>query len=162
MKKLFILFIFIFNFAHSNSLGLTNTDLIILKKIKTLTDDTMMKYTLMAIAVKESSVGKNQVNVISNDYGLFQSNIKSVLRRQNVEDNLPNRRYFAYKLLSDVGFATANAIVELQYWQSVHKESWSKIWASYNTGFKYETSTGVAYARDIFKIIRKLKLEYNL
>ena len=40
----------------------------------------MMKYTLMAIAVKESSVGKNQVNVISNDYGLFQSNIKSVLR----------------------------------------------------------------------------------
>ena len=79
MKKLFILFIFIFNFAHSNSLGLTNTDLIILKKIKTLTDDTMMKYTLMAIAVKESSVGKNQVNVISNDYGLFQSNIKSVL-----------------------------------------------------------------------------------
>ena len=162
MKKLFILFIFIFNFAYSNSLGLTNTDLIILKKIKTLTDDTMMKYTLMAIAVKESSVGKSQVNVISNDYGLFQSNIKSVLRRQNVEDNLPNRRYFAYKLLSDVGFATANAIVEIDYWKKVHNNNWVRIWASYNAGWRYKSNTGIIYANSIFDIMKKLRFEYNL
>ena len=36
----------------------------------------MMKYTLMAIAVKEVICWKNLINEISNDYGLFQSNIK--------------------------------------------------------------------------------------
>ena len=53
MKKILLLILCIYNLAFSNSLGLTNTDLIILKKIKSLTDDKMMKYTLMAIAIKE-------------------------------------------------------------------------------------------------------------
>lgn len=162
MKKLFILFLFIFNFSYSNSLGLTNTDLLILKKIKSLTNDKMMKYTLMAIAVKESSVGKNQINEISNDYGLFQSNIKSVLRRQNVEDNLENRKYFAEKLLTDPGFAAKNAIVEINYWREVHENNWLRVWASYNTGWRYKSNTGIIYANSIFDIMKKLRFEYNL
>ena len=93
MKKILIILCLFYNFAFSNSLGLSETDIIILKKIKSLTDDRMMKYTLMALAIKESSVGKNQINLISNDFGLFQSNIKSVIRRQKVQDNLFNRKY---------------------------------------------------------------------
>jgi len=162
MKKILLLTLCIYNLAFSNSLGLTNTDLIILKKIKTLTDDTMMKYTLMAIAIKESSVGKKQINFESNDYGLFQSNIKSVLRRQYVEDNYYNRRYFAYKLLNDVAFSTANAIVEIDYWREIHKDNWVKVWASYNTGWRYNSNLGVIYANSIFDIIKKLRFEYNL
>jgi hypothetical protein len=162
MKKILLLILCIYNLAFSNSLGLTNTDLIILKKIKSLTDDTMMKYTLMAIAIKESSVGKKQVNDFSNDYGLFQSNIKSVLRRQYVEDNYYNRRYFAYKLLNDVAFSTANAIVEIDYWREIHKENWVKVWASYNAGWRYNSNVGVLYANSIFSIIKKLRFEYNL
>ena len=72
MKKILIILCLFYNFAFSNSLGLSETDIIILKKIKSLTDDRMMKYTLMALAIKESSVGKNQINLISNDFGLFQ------------------------------------------------------------------------------------------
>ncbi|RXJ84362.1 transglycosylase SLT domain-containing protein [Arcobacter cloacae] len=162
MKKILLLILLVFSFSYSNSLGLTNTDLIILKKIKTLTDDTMMKYTLMAIAIKESSVGKKQINSVSNDYGLFQSNIKSVIRRQKVEDNPQNREYFARKLLTDVGFATANAIVEIDYWREIHKENWVRIWASYNTGWRFSSNTGVLYASSIFDIIKKLKFEYDL
>ena len=162
MKKILISFLLFFTFAYSNSLGLSNTDIIILKKIKSLTDDKMMKYTLMALAIKESSVGKNQINLISNDFGLFQSNIKSVIRRQKVPDNIHNRRYFAQKLLDDVGFATANAIVEIDYWRKVHDENWVKVWASYNTGWKYKSDTGLAYASHVFDIIKKLKFEYNL
>ena len=70
-----------------------------------------MKYTLMAIAIKESSVGKQLINNVSKDYGLFQANIKSVIRRQKVQDNIYNRNYFAKKLVYDAGFSTANAIV---------------------------------------------------
>ena len=116
----------------------------------------------MALAIKESSVGKNLVNPISNDYGLFQSNIKSVIRRQKVPDNLFNRRYFSQKLVSDVAFSTANAIVEIDFWRKVHKDNWIKIWASYNTGWKYVSNDGLNYATSIFDIIKKLKYEYNL
>ena len=121
-----------------------------------------MKYTLMALAIKESSVGKNLVNPISNDYGLFQSNIKSVIKRQKVSDTIYNRRYFANKLVYDVGFSTANAIVEIDYWKKVHKNNWIKIWASYNTGWKYNSDIGIQYATSVFDIIKKLKYEYDL
>ena len=162
MKKTILLLLFIYNLSFSNSLGLTNVDLIILEKIKSLTDNKMMKYTLMAIAIKESSVGKKQINNISNDYGLFQSNIKSVNRRQKVEDNFHNRIFFANKLLYDVGFSTANAIVEIDYWRNIHRENWVRVWSSYNAGWRYSSNTGVLYAHSIFDIIKKLRFEYNL
>ena len=162
MKKTILLLLLTFNLCYSNSLGLSTLDIIILKKIKSLTDDNYMKYTLMAIAIKESSIGKNLINPISNDYGLFQSNIKSVIKRQKVSDTIYNRRYFANKLVYDVGFSTANAIVEIDYWKKVHKNNWIKIWASYNTGWKYNSDIGIQYATSVFDIIKKLKYEYDL
>ena len=64
--------------------------------------------------------------------------------------------------MNDVGFATANAIIELEYWRKVHKDNWIKIWSSYNTGFSYRSDTGFFYAKDILEIIKKLKNEYQL
>jgi hypothetical protein len=162
MKKILIVLSLFYSFAFSNSLGLSDKDILVLKKIKSLTDDKMMKYTLMALAIKESSVGKNQINLITNDFGVFQGNIKSVVRRQNIDDNLNTRRFLAKKLLSDAGFAMANAIEEVNYWRKVHKEDWPRVWASYNTGWSYKTKTGLAYSNDVFEIIKKLKYEYKL
>ncbi|QKF72322.1 hypothetical protein AFAEC_0100 [Aliarcobacter faecis] len=156
------IFLLLLNFTFANSLNLTKTDLVILNKIKSLTDEPIMKYSLMAIAIKESSVGKNIANFSSNDFGLFQSNIKTVLSRQYINDTPANRKYFALKLINDVGFATANAIIELEYWRSVHKDNWVKIWSSYNTGFSYKSDTGYLYAKSILEIIKKLKNEYKL
>lgn len=162
MKKIFLIFIILISTLYSNSLNLTSQDIIILKKIKSLSDDKMMKYTLMALAIKESSLGKNLINSKSNDYGLFQCNIKSVLNRQKVKDTSYNRKYFASKLIKDVGFATANAIIEIEYWQKVHNKNWVKTWASYNTGWRYNSNTGLKYASSVLDIIKKLRLEYNL
>ena len=44
-----------------------------------------MKYTLMAIAYKRVFSWKKQINNVSNDYGLFQSKYKSVIRRQKLK-----------------------------------------------------------------------------
>ena len=162
MKKILIVLSLLYSVAFSNSLGLSDKDILVLKKIKSLTDDKMMKYTLMALAIKESSVGKNQINLITNDFGVFQGNIKSVVRRQNIDDNLNTRRFLAKKLLSDAGFAMANAIEEVNYWRKVHKEDWPRVWASYNTGWSYKTKTGLAYSNDVFEINKKLKYEYKL
>jgi hypothetical protein len=162
MKKIIFILLTFFNFAFSNSLALTPQDITVLKKIKSLTNEKMMKYTLMALAIKESSVGKNQINSVTNDFGFFQGNIKTVVRRQNVQDNEMVRKYLADKLLNDAGFAMANAISEVNYWRKVHNENWPRIWASYNTGWSYNTKTGLAYSSDVFNIIKKLKYEYKL
>ena len=77
MKKIIFILLTFFNFAFSNSLALTPQDITVLKKIKSLTNEKMMKYTLMALAIKESSVGKNQINLVTNDFGFFQGNIKT-------------------------------------------------------------------------------------
>ena len=162
MKKIFFVLILSFSFLFSNSLKLTVNDIVILKKLKSLTDDKMMKYSLMAIAIKESSLGKYIINSKSEDYGLFQANIKTVLSRQKIKDNSYNRSIYAQKLINDVGFATANAIIELNYWKKVHKENWFKTWASYNTGWNYNSETGIEYSTKVFEIIKKLKIEYKL
>lgn len=162
MKKIILILFICFSFVYSNSLGLSQKDILILKEIKSLSDDRMTQYTLMAIAIKESSVGKYLVNDKSKDYGLFQANIKTVLSREDVDDTKENREYFSNKLVTDVRYAVNNALQELTYWQGVHEESWAKTWASYNTGWKYESKTGLLYATSIFKIIKTLKLEYKL
>lgn len=162
MKKLIFILLTISTFAFSNSLGLTSQDITTLKKIKSLTNEKMMKYTLMALAIKESSIGKNQINLVTNDFGFFQGNIKTVVRRQNIQDNEMVRKYLADKLLNDAGFAMANAISEVNYWRKVHNENWPRIWASYNTGWSYNSKTGLDYSADVFNIIKKLKYEYKL
>lgn len=160
--RLFFLLFFINTLLFSNSLKLDNKDILILKKIKSLSDDEMLSYSLMAIAIKESNIGKYVINSQTNDFGLFQANIKTVLSRQNVKDTKENRIFYANKLINDVSFATANAIIELRYWRKVHKNNWAKTWASYNTGWKYDSKTGFKYANSIFEIIKKLKIEYGL
>lgn len=162
MKRIIFILLTISTFAFSNSLGLTPQDINILKKIRSLTNEKMMKYTLMALAIKESSVGKNQINLVTNDFGFFQGNIKTVVRRQNIQDNEMVRKYLADKLLNDAGFAMANAISEVNYWRKIHNENWPRIWASYNTGWSYNSKTGLDYSADVFNIIKKLKYEYKL
>lgn len=160
--RVFLYLLLFSTFLFSNSLNLDKKDILILKKIKSLTNDEMLAYSLMAIAIKESSLGKYVVNHKTKDYGLFQANIKTVISRQKVKDTKANREFYANKLINDVSFSTANAIIELQYWRGVHKNNWAKTWASYNTGWKFDGKTGFKYANSIFEIIKKLKLEYRL
>lgn len=162
MKEILLVIFLLFSPLFSSTLNLSNKDITILKKIRQLHDDTMMKYTLMALAIKESSIGKNMINSKSNDYGLFQANIRTILSREKAEDTPLNREYFANKLIKDVGYATANAIIEIEYWLKVHKRDWFKAWASYNTGWRYKSNTGKKYSEDIAIIIHTLRNEYKL
>ena len=157
MNKIFFILIFSLTFAFSNSLGLTQKDIVILKKLKSLTDDKMMKYSLMAIAIKESSIGKYLINVDSKDFGLYQANIKTVISRHKVKDTSWNRNKYASWLITDFQFATKNAIAELVYWKKVHKNDWKKVWGSYNGGWRYDSTRARKYSQEIASIIRKLK-----
>lgn len=158
--KIIILFcilitnIFASNFNISQ---LSKEDIKTLKQIKKEGKKYGLSYSLMAIAIKESSLGKYLVNVDSRDYGLYQANIKSVIKRHNVKNTSWNRNKLAMRLISDFNFATKNAIAELNYWKKIHNNDWKKVWSSYNGGWKYNSKTAREYSRQIASIIRKLK-----
>ena len=137
--------------------NLTPQEIKTLKEIKAHGKENGLSYSLMAIAIKESGLGKYLVNVDTKDYGLYQANIKTVISRENAPDTSWNRNVFAMKLISDFQFATKNAIDELTYWQKVHNNNWSRVWSSYNGGWKYNSDAAKQYSKDIASIIRQLK-----
>lgn len=137
--------------------NLTPQELNTLKEIKEHGKKNGLSYSLMAIAIKESGLGKYLVNVDTKDYGIYQANIKTVINRENAQDTSWNRNVLAMKLITDFQFATKNAIDELTYWQKVHNNDWTKVWSSYNGGWKYNSDAARQYSKDIASIIRELK-----
>ncbi|MFK2822339.1 transglycosylase SLT domain-containing protein [Arcobacter sp. YIC-80] len=152
--SLLISSIFANNFNPSK---LSKEDIKMLKMIKQQGEKYGLSYSLMAIAIKESSLGKYLVNVNSKDFGLYQANIKTVISRAKVRDTSWNRNRYAMKLISDFSFATKNAIAELKYWKKVHNNNWRRVWSSYNGGWSYNSKRARKYSRDIASIVRKLK-----
>ena len=159
LKIILFITLFITNIfaANFNAKQLTNEEIQMLKEIKAQGKKYGLSYTLMAIAIKESSLGKYLVNVDSRDYGLYQANIKTVIKRHNAKNTSWNRNKYAMRLISDFKFATKNAIEELVYWKKIHNNDWKKVWSSYNGGWKYNSKRARLYSQDIAKIIQKLK-----
>ena len=149
LKVILLILMFISNIfaADFDIKNLTQDEIETLKEIKLEGQKHGLSYSLMAIAIKESSLGKYLVNVDTKDYGLYQAHLKTVIDRENVKDNSWNRNKFA----------TKNAIDELVYWQKIHKNDWSKVWSSYNGGWKYNSKAAKDYSQDIASIIRELK-----
>lgn len=137
--------------------NLTPQEINTLKEIKEHGKKNGLSYSLMAIAIKESGLGKYLVNVDTKDYGIYQANIKTVISRENAQDTSWNRNVLAMKLITDFQFATKNAIDELTYWQKVHNNDWTKVWSSYNGGWRYNSDAARQYSKDIASIIRELK-----
>ncbi len=142
LKIILITILFISNVFASdfNIKNLTPEEITTLKEIKEHGKEHGLSYSLMAIAIKESSLGKYLVNVDTKDYGIYQANIKTVISRENAKDTSWNRNVLAMKLISDFQFATKNAIDELSYWQKVHNNDWTKVWSSYNAGWRYDSN----------------------
>lgn len=160
MKLKIILFILLFISSFASAIdiqNLTPQELETLKKIKQTGEEYDLSYSLMAIAIKESKLGKFMINDKTQDFGIYQANIKTVINRHNVTDTALNRGLMASKLISDFKFATNNAIAELVYWQKIHKNDWTKVWGSYNAGFKYNSKEAKEYSQDIAQIIKELK-----
>ena len=137
--------------------NLTPQEIKTLKEIKAHGKENGLSYSLMAIAIKESGLGKYLVNVDTKDYGIYQANIKTVISRENAQDTSWNRNVLAMKLITDFQFATKNAIDELTYWQKVHNNDWTKVWSSYNGGWRYNSDAARQYSKDIASIIRELR-----
>ena len=159
LRIILLILLFISNvFASDFDIkSLTQQEIDTLKEIKKQGEQHGLSYSLMAIAIKESGLGKYMINLDTKDFGLYQANIKTVISRQNAKDTSWNRNVLAMKLISDFNFATKNAIDELTFWQKVHNNDWTKVWSSYNGGWRYKSDAAKQYSKDIALIIRELK-----
>ena len=110
-------------------------------------------HTLVAIAWIESEAGKYQINInslSSYDCGVFQSNVRSVLRRaKTLKSSYYTKKAVCTRLIEDMDFAITEALAELTYWEVVRKGNYKKLIASYNAGWNWKR--GTAYFNKIKK-----------
>lgn len=113
--------------------------------------------TLAAIALKESRAGKYLVNNRSKDYGVFQNNIKSTTRRIEMltghKMDWKTVQALKTELVSSLETSANYAMMELEYWDRVHKGNWRRVVESYNAGY----GRNPVYVEAIAKNIQYLK-----
>ncbi len=111
-------------------------------------------YTLAAIALAESSAGRDRVNWKDPSFGAYHILISSASNRLHVTDKDAQIK-LAYDIATDDVLGAQLAISELLYWQSRHKHNWRKMVQSYNAGNKYWK--GEKYLTKIQYYVRQLK-----
>jgi len=125
------------------------------------THTTGKAYTLIAIAWKESTMGKYVVNLYDGanykhkgSFGCFHTLLNTVMKREG-HDGVWTGSRTAERLIADYSYALDNAIIELNYWDMYWSKKgvpkkYSHMVASYNAGFKsLGNKNGAAYAKDI-------------
>lgn len=92
-----------------------------------------ISYTLMAISLAESSLGKWRVNYISNDFGLMQVNIRTASDTLGVTNHF-RRLELAEKMIYD---DSLNVYLAVRVLQHFNKGNWREMVMSYNEGYKW-------------------------
>jgi len=127
-------------------------------------------YTLAAIAWTESRLGKYKINLADGDrykfkgsYGPYHNLLNSVCARRNIHTQW-SASIIAQKLITDIDYASNEAIIELLYWDKYWTDKkvtykWKHIVASYNSGYKsINTKPGREYLELIRSKIKVLKI----
>ena len=101
--------------------------------------------TLAAIALKESSAGKYVINAVSADYGVYQSNYKTLCKQAGVyHDNFLCNQEVG-RVVNNIEKAAEHALKTLQYWQGYHTKRsleglvYENTIRSYHEGFGFQT-----------------------
>ncbi|MBE0467913.1 MAG: hypothetical protein IBX55_00090 [Methyloprofundus sp.] len=116
-----------------------------------------LEYTLPAIAWQESSAGEVLINVSDPSFGYYHALLSSAANREQIVSNSDLNK-LAHALVKSIELSASFAIRELLFWKQVHGEGeWSKIWASYNAGYNYDSTAGKRYSESILQKINYLK-----
>lgn len=159
MKYLLLLVIPFILFANYESeyQKMTKQQKALLQKAYELGKNFDAGYTLAAISWKESEAGLYNINVYGPACGPFHALVSSVMARHTYNDTPFMHNVVCQMLISNIDYAAAEALSEIEYWYTVHKGDWNKVWASYRKGWSYDSKTGQNYAKAIKNRIIVLK-----
>ena len=90
-------------------------------------------YTMAAIALVESNAGKWKVNYLSNDFGIFQVNIRTAYNTLGVTNRF-KRMELAHRLINDNDLNAYLALSVLKHFQN---RGWQGMVRSYNEGNRW-------------------------
>lgn len=155
-KTLVALALLVSSVAQGSCPVLTESQEEVLHRSYTLGSDVDLGWTLAAIAYQESSAGKFLVNVEGPAFGVHQVLLKSASRRMDMTSTWDKNR-LAQRLMEDHDLSASLAIEELQFWQRLHGNNWTLVWASYYSGYNYRYKPGQDYAKKIASHIKTFK-----
>jgi len=126
-----------------------------------------LKYTMLAIAFRESKFGKYKLNLADPSAGIFHQLLPTYCKELGLRPNFWNQSRIAEKLINSNALALYVAINHfkrdyehfklLGYSSTI---SWRKAVMAYNAGV-YNYKAGYKYYKEIVKIIKALhQLEY--
>ena len=126
-----------------------------------------LKYTMLAIAFRESQFGKYKLNLADPSAGIFHQLLPTYCKELGLRPNSWNQSRIAEKLVSNNALALHTAINHFKRDYSHFKLlgysnaiSWRKAVMAYNAGI-YNYRVGYKYYKEIVKIIKALhQLKY--
>ena len=132
-----------------------------------------LQYTMVAIAYRESLLGKQMYNLKDGQlgsYGIFHNLVESVYERyvtikpkdKNVEISI--KLALAKRLVDDFDFSFSQALAELKFWENLAKAKkvknvWRYMVIHYNGGYNgHLKQASIIYYKNIVNIIRAIKI----
>ena len=116
-----------------------------------------MENTCMAIAYKESKLGKYLFNTVTGDYGIMAVNLNTFAKVKKIDMGYWKKKEFASRLIVDDSLNLSVAIDNLMYWRKITKDNWKVVWGSYNGGWR----PNATYANHILNIIKALNIYFK-
>lgn len=93
-------------------------------------------YTMAAIAMRESLLGKYRINLSDPSAGVYHTTIDKGIAKLGWADNGFNRNRIAQRMADDIYFAADIALDTLVWWKSHHNGDWRKTVSAYNGGHR--------------------------
>jgi hypothetical protein len=145
--------------------SLTSKQQVVLQKSYAIGKKHDLGETLAAVALVESTAGKNLQN--GKSYGVYMVSLGNVIKREGgdkYEDLTADevlrktptavKKRYIKRLKTDLPFNAKHAIEELRYWQD-QTNTPKQMWAAYNGGWNATTkSSALRYSSKIQKNIR--------
>jgi len=116
-----------------------------------------LKWTLSAIAWKESFGGLVKVNLFDGKYGscgIFMNNLETVLTTSNIKITKWNLNKICTQLVDNPEYSLIEATKVIRHYQKYCHNNWLCIWAHYNGGYAHPN---YKYAKDIWYRIQAIK-----
>lgn len=110
-------------------------------------------YTMIAIAMQESRLGKWRLNLDDPSAGTYHTTLDKGLKKLGWANNPYNRNRVAQMMIDDEFFAAELALETIIWWDAYHKGDWRSVVSSYNGGFRGNP----AYVDMIAKNIQTIK-----
>ena len=110
-------------------------------------------YTLSAIAMQESDLGRYRINHSDPSGGIYHLTADKAVDKLGWSHTTFNENRALQRLIDDPAFAAEIAIETLVWWHNYHSGDFLKTWSSYNGGHKGNP----LYAKKIVANIEQIK-----